>query len=199
MRLKDRKFGPPGGWRYEEPKTGKVFKEIVKVKLIDAVTKHRMQSGIPVGDVEADIETWICKQMRPGICVEDDARPQKAPARFTAQNVISFAKSIAHVIKNGGVVSQGEANRRGAICLGCPRNTNIGGCIPCSGVTTAVYSILGAKSTPYDNQLNECGTCGCALKAKIWIPKPDLEAQQQIQHAMDKYPEFCWMRQSPQP
>ena len=194
-RLKDTLFTPEGGWRYEQPQTGQFFKTITKRDLILAVRKHRMKAGLEVGNPEQDIEEYLCAKIAPGKCVEDSDIPLSVKEGFDLSDVKSFADSVYRTIKNGGVVSQAEAFRRAQICLSCHLNTTVKGCTGCSGIATLIFNMMGAKTTPYDAQLKQCGACGCPLAAKIWITRKDLESKQQVQKAMGSYPEHCWMKQ----
>lgn len=200
-KLKDTKFAPPTGWVYEEPSTGKVFSNIVKTVLINDVTNYRIDRGIPVGDVAQDIEEFICAKASvkyPGICQEVIPPAQVTKKSFDVDDVRSFGNSVAHILKSGSVVSQGEANRRATICAGCPLNGKVSGCTGCSQIASFVLTILGAKKTPHDKYLMQCKNCGCALAAKIWITKSDLMERQEVEANMATYPDHCWMKQEPQ-
>ncbi|MEI6870652.1 MAG: hypothetical protein WCL08_00080 [Verrucomicrobiota bacterium] len=194
-RLRDQQFTPPGGWRYEEPSTGQAFSAITKRDLVNAVRKHRMSKNIPIGNLELDVEAWLCAKIPAGKCEESSEVPLSVKESWSLSDVRSFAESVAFTLKNGGVVSSGEATRRAEICVSCKLNTTVKGCTGCSGISTFIFSIMGARKTPYDSQMKQCGACGCPLAAKVWITKPDLESRQQVQDAMDTYPAYCWMKQ----
>lgn len=201
-KLKDVQFAPPGGWHYEEPSTGKVFKSIVKSTLITEIKNHRISHGIPVGNVEADVENFICvknNEQWPGLCLEDEGYSD-APikSKYTVADVRAFGESVAHTLKSGGVVSKEEANRRASICLGCKLNVKVEGCTSCSKIASFIYGILGARADDlaYKERLLQCGNCGCALAAKVWISKQELKSNQQIEGKLDSYPKWCWMKES---
>lgn len=196
MKLRDQQFSPPGGWRYEEPSTGARFSALIKGDLVKQVRKHRDQKGIPAGNVEDDIETWVCAQLPPEMCVRETqgSVPVTNPsAGIGLQEVIQFLNSITHVFRNNGLVDQSVAEERANICLSCPLNTTVSGCRPCAGVATLVYKVLGAKRVSSQDKLKECGVCGCALAAKVWVPKSYLESLKSVQSHRDKYPDYCWM------
>lgn len=196
-KLKDNSKEPHGGWKYEQPETGMVFRNMIRAKLVIDVKNHRMQKGIEVGNVEADIEDFICRNQRPGVCVEGEVTAVKKSG-FNVNDVRSFGESVAHILKSGRVVAPSEADRRARICADCPMNDTLAGCSACSGIATFIFSLLGSRKTASDKHLKSCGACGCPLKAKVWITKGDLEQKQQIQAAMDIYPSHCWMKQPPQ-
>lgn len=201
-KLRTPQFTPHCGWTYEEPSTGVVFSNILRDGLVAAVTQHRINNGIPVGDVAADIEQFICRKLEAkgfaGECEEGSDLPPATKNGFTVSDVKSFGNSVAHVFKNGGVVSQAEATRRAGICAQCkPYNVKVSGCTGCAQITSFVFKIIGAKKTPYDHLLKQCGNCGCPLAAKVWITKQDLLERQQVAENMETYPDHCWMRQEP--
>jgi len=198
-KLRNPQFTPFTGWVYEEPSTGVTFKKVILSELVQAVTQHRIDNGIPAGDVDGDVQNFICRKLEEkgfaaecGVCVAQPATPKKG---FTVADVKSFGNSIAHVFKNGGVVSQAEATRRAGICVQCKLNTTVRGCTGCAQITSFVFKIIGAKKTPYDSKLKQCGNCGCPLAAKVWITKSDLLERQQVAENLETYPDHCWMKQ----
>lgn len=200
-KLKDIQFSPPGGWHYEEPSTGRVFKSIVKSNLISEVKNHRISEGIPVGDVVGDVEHFICvknSEKWPDLCLEESGYADvPVKSKYTVSDVRAFGESIAHTLKSGGVVSKEEANRRASICLGCKLNTTVEGCTSCSKIASFIYGILGARADDlaYKERLQQCGNCGCALAAKVWISKQELKSNQQVAGKLDSYPTHCWMKE----
>lgn len=87
---------------------------------------------------------------------------------------------------------QEEAERRAAICAGCPLNKAETWCAGCfmKALMGRVASMLGGWATSSDAKLKSCGVCGCKLSLKVWVPKgvmkyPDLK---------DRWPEWCWAR-----
>lgn len=189
-----KRFVPKGGWEYEEPSTGKVFHGLVKATVGKAITDHRIALGIPVGDPIRDMEELVCKKL-PGECIEENSQTGLPVKRgFTADDVKSFANSVAHVFKNGGVVDMQTATDRARICKECKMNVHISGCLGCSGVQQLVFNVIGAKETIYNDSLENCGCCGCSLKAKIWITKENLEEIQSVKAATAIYPDHCWMK-----
>lgn len=186
---------PKGGWEYEEPTTGKVFHGLVRSTVVGQITKHRMEKGIPVGDVDRDLDAAVCRKL-PGECKEETELRHKVKSKFGVDDVRSFLNSVAHVFKNGGVVSQSIANERARICSECPMNTTVSGCSGCNGVSQLVFDVIGAKKTNYDNVLQNCGVCGCSLKAKVWITEANLKEIQSVKNATDNYPSNCWMHKN---
>jgi hypothetical protein len=170
---------------------------LIKSDLVKLVRSHRLERGIPIGDPAMDIETWICKQLPAGLCVEEitGSAPVTHNKGLGMQDVLSFLNSVAHIFKNGGLVDQPTAEARANICLSCPRNTPTPGCRPCSGIASFVYKLLGSKILPQQQtgKLTDCGVCGCPLAAKCWVPTSFLEEQQQIKNHRHEYPAHCWM------
>lgn len=194
MKLKQTQFAPKGGWRYEEPSTGQVITAISLPLLIALVKKARRAKGIAEGDVEDDVHTYLCQRIGLRECVQGDPNNMKPNTGITLGGVMSFLDSVRFVIKNGGVVDQATADSRAAVCLSCPMNTNTAGCTPCMGIATKIYQMLGARATQGQDNLKQCGACGCDLKAKVWITKDNLKKIQQVKQADVHYPPHCWVK-----
>lgn len=66
---------PAGGWRYLDPDTGYTVKSAGRLQLFADARKHREANGLPIPDeFETLIETWLCRQAAPGVCVYLDGR-----------------------------------------------------------------------------------------------------------------------------
>ena len=189
---------PPGGWRFHVVETGRTIKGVNRGQLIQELEKHYTANSLAIpNDIPGMIEAFICQE-QPGYCI-GDAGPG-TPSRWA-----SFKKTIAQVtsgtrtlsswvVKGRPLVSQEEADRRAEICSTCQFNVSPSGCTGCSMGTLreVINSLVGNKITKDDAKLQSCSICGCALKAKVWVPLDII--QRFLPKAMkEELPGHCWV------
>lgn len=160
-----------------------------------AVWQHCVETDQVPPNFEAAFQEYVCAALpedrREQECSCDEAN---APDEVRRERVINiadvwrFLKTAGAWISSGRIVSQEEANRRAAICAGCPYNGEVLGCSVCSGIIGKVAEVVGGLKTESDAALRACVLCGCSLRAKAWVP---LEA---IPEDGIEYPEWCWQR-----
>lgn len=198
--LKDRTHTvtPPGGWRYVQPETGVQFATRSWQSLVSEVREHREYKGIPVETVELDIERQICMRDTGGQCIPEpgeDYRPvADLTARLTTSMAVSLTKGVATFLAGGAQwVDKAEAERRAAICRGCPFNKPASLC-SCSSVYKLLDSLV--PSERHLQGVSVCMACGCTLQAKANMP---IEAVQASLPPGITLPPFCWQKDSRQP
>ena len=113
--------------------------------------------------------------------------------------VITAEQIVVDWVGSGGVPVPSElSSERAYICAGCPENR--GGkwwATAKHKIADVIRSHLEIKngmqiSTSFDDELNMCRICGCALPLKVHVP---------IQHILDhtdsetlaKFPAHCWI------
>ncbi len=186
---------PPGGFAFKCPETGVTFRQLVFSTLVEKVRLFRIANGIPLPPGWQDIlEDQICEQYPPNIWKYEDSAPATTPRTTRIGDVLSFLRFAGNWLKSGAeLVPLEEAERRAAICVSCPFNTEIAGCTACSQLVEKVSSLLGGRSTKYEGSLHGCAICGCSLKAMPWYP---LEALQKgmTDEMNAEAPEHCWKK-----
>lgn len=90
-------------------------------------------------------------------------------------------------------VSPEEANRRAAICVGCPLNRVVGGCLGCIKFADIVATANGSRSTEFDEKLENCLVCGCSNKAQVWLPLEFLHTDKHKERN-HQFPDHCWKK-----
>ena len=161
-------------------------------KIAKQVEKERIARGLPIDDVLDIVEENICR-MIPSWC-ERKIDGTMVKNEYTKADVIAFIESVKGTILSGGVVDRPIAEQRATTCLQCPYNMRLAGCEGCNGISSMVFSILGASRRVKNiSQLRSCGICGCSLKAKIWVPKEVLDKTSHIQNTKGQFPSWCWV------
>jgi hypothetical protein len=193
MIVKDTTVSPPGGWRYIQPETGFEFTASTLREVVKKVTAHREANGIAIGDPSADIQDFVCAQLPLGSedCIHVIEGDYAVKTKFTMDDVKRFIQAAVAALGSRGLVDQPEAERRAAICASCPLNTNVKGCWRCRGLAEWLFKLIGARTTAHGSRLNQCGVCGCAIKAKIWLP---LDVAKQVSEGYT-FPSWCWLNE----
>ena len=189
---------PSGGWRYIQPDTGFEFKSPTLRLLAKQVSEHRESNGIALGDVRADIEAFVCAQLPLGAedCytqIEGDYSDIALKTRFNMDDVKRFIEAAISALGNRGLVDDREAEARAHICASCPLNTHVKGCWRCVGLADFLFRLIGTRRTAHASRLNQCGVCGCSIKAKIWLPQ---DVAQKVSEG-HKFPSWCWLNEQP--
>jgi hypothetical protein len=118
-----------------------------------------------------------------------------AGLKHTFTNVLAGTLTIGTWLAKGRkFVEQEQADSRASVCAGCPENVEPQGCTNCnlSTLHEAVRSLIGSRSTAYNDRLKACKVCLCDLRSKVWLPHEALwphmtEAQKAA------LPPFCWL------
>ena len=107
---------------------------------------------------------------------------------------------------NSSWATTDEAERRAKICANCPKNLDLQK-TPFQRLTTklaGVFSVL--RNTSYDEQLKECGVCGCPNQTKVHFAaslirkatpekfKPE-DFPESFVGTLDRERHECWVRQ----
>lgn len=182
---------PRGGWSLRVEETGVMLNAGTVGRLKMLVRNHLEANSIPLPPYFDEwVEDTACRNLpNPAKwCETRKPTPELKRPRWGVAQVLRFLKTVIEwgVKKGFSFVPQEEAERRAAICAGCPLNMSVQGCMGCSGVMRLVRSIRGSRSTSQDAQLNVCDACGCELKVKVLLP---LEV---IDNTGVVYPPHCW-------
>jgi hypothetical protein len=181
---------PPSGWHCVQSDvriTAFDYKS-----LLTAVEEYRAQNGVPVGDVEGDVNAYICGNW-PNNCHGVDMvtvqsiSPQTNQAKLL-EDIQTWARNILAGNNPVQLVSDELAEARAKICRGCPKNVNWrGGCASCVVVTDrACASLRQARDTASSAVLGGCTSMRHDNRTAIFLDR-DI-----FQKATD-LPEFCWV------
>lgn len=204
-----------GGYKFKQPQTGwdNPAAMIGETASIDAIQKHR--EGNPAicakhhlsTDREVIRRELIAFQQARGALPPDQQPSFFAPARNSlparvldaAGNIKRAAAGTAVVLdwltSGGTPVAQELANKRAAICIGCPKN------VEGSWFTQAPAEIIKAALearkdlvlvTPSDAALKSCDVCKCLNRLKVWCPLSHIVAKTKSE-IMAEFPPACWI------
>jgi hypothetical protein len=146
---------------------------------------------------EEDIDSYICAAMSEG---QQARRCKFVSVGETPPEVVTVgindAYDFVNFVRHNGFSFVGgvEATRRAAICAQCPWNVPMAQhCPACESyklLTGAVEAVVGARTTPHDAKLKNCGICHCYNRVKVHVNidkdyRPGRE-----------FPSWCWQNPS---
>lgn len=191
---------PPGSWRYKVPETGQLFNGPSEHSLISQLQAHYKANGYPIpssDELKPRIEAFICSTV-PDYCTGNE--PAKPVDGFSFHTVIYGTKTLSKWLIGSlfkgerQFVSSQQANARASVCTMCNLNEAPQGCTGCNSgaLKAAVSTLIGNRSTPFDDRLKSCRVCNCLLSAKVHLPHLVLwdnmpDAQKVV------LPEHCWL------
>lgn len=111
------------------------------------------------------------------------------------------AATLADWIGDGAVpVSPFLADRRGAICVGCPMNRPaedfadaITGSIAEAISSQTIVKNAAGLSSAHEDKLGFCDACGCPLRLKVWVPLKTIRDRTDPE-TLDAFHPACWIR-----
>ena len=200
VKVADISVVPPGGWRYRQTETGLELKAATLGLLVDLVSSHRAANKLPAGNPRAEIQVYVCAQLPVGSedCVgelegSDHDNDIALKRDFTMDDVKRFLVAAKEALGRKGLVGQEEADRRAGICAACPMNQTVGGCWTCRGLAEWIFRLIGTRVTAHASRLKQCGSCGCNIKAKVWLP---LDVARKVSEGY-QFPSWCWIKTYP--
>jgi hypothetical protein len=192
----------PGGWHKPEvDRAGRQLREPIRADtfwdLIAAVTKFRADNLIPIGNVQHDVEEYICEKF-PNSCVSRGATavveirvapPAVNPAQTLTDNMIGWMDKRLNNHSVDRIVIDSEARQRAEVCRKCPMNvkwnTGCGTCVDAVGrLSTALR--LG-KDVPGGKRLFACRVLQHENRSAVWLDKSLVETSPTL-------PGHCWAK-----
>lgn len=187
-KLKCEAVAPRGDWKYFQPETSLWFSAGNLDELIGKVRSHRAYKGIPDDTIKQDIIDQICTRVGPGGCSSWDEYYPNRLESIDQDKLTNFNSTAFNFIKSGGkLVPREEAERRAEICRHCPFNISASQC-SCGAFYKLLEAVLPASAGLPG--LHLCSVCGCALKAKVWLP------EETIDNGDVSFPGWCWQNGS---
>lgn len=214
--LKNRQQAIPGGFDWNEPKTGWTYRSDVFATTRDAIIAHRManpQHKLRTDPefVEYEMEQRYEAKLRamPGgeqwlILAPADSPPpvfRKPRSRGGPAVALSNAKAgISLFLDAFGpslkTVPSNISESRSKICAVCPENKSMSAVIHAAG--DGLKMLLEAKGemklkTSNDEKLEDCAVCLCNLKVKVHVVLPYI-LQKTTDEQMQNFPPNCWIK-----
>lgn len=187
-----------GGWEFPV-QAGVMLRAADQDGLIRTVYEFRQRQGIPIGDIERDINEYYCGKW-PTFCEGEpgDKNPLLAVPSHQESLKSRIARwvSAAHrMMPRGGFIlaTSAEASERAKTCLGCPYNKSWrNGCKGCSASTAQMLlQIRQLRKTPHDGNLLGCMVGGWCNQTAVHMP---LECSPVTDLQRTMMPEKCWRK-----
>lgn len=148
---------------------------------------------------------WITGEPAGGPPVNPLWAPKRSAGAGVAAGNAEVKKAVAGVALitewlGAGLkpVAKGEANKRAAICVECPKNV-AGNLLQKAygAVADGLHLLMQAKSdlklaTPHDDKLHTCSACDCRLTLKVWTPAKHIKENTSAAVLADLDPK-CWI------
>ena len=181
---------PPGGWHYfdsDAKLSGHSYDNLIEV-----VTNYRAENHLPMGDVEGDINSYICSK-NPNFCHGVDmvvVTSVNTPSQKTEllNDITIWAKNVINSNDEVTLVSHDLAEQRSKICSKCNQNVQWkSGCGACVKATERLStSIRQAKETPTSKGLGGCLLLRHDNKTAVFLTKDMISPSGNL-------PEHCWL------
>lgn len=186
----------PGGWHYLQNHNGVQIRleAASHLELLSAVQLWRSQNGVMIGDVEKDVEQYICNNFPRQCRIGSQATPIPqiygvAHNRFI-DRIMQWIMKIRGNPKAQTFVPKEIANKRADICASCSENIEwANSCGSCVSNAKALLGLIRQgrdTDTPYWPRLKGCMKNGWDNRTSIWLSKEALADQGS--------PDNCWMR-----
>jgi hypothetical protein len=181
---------PPGGWHYfdsDAKLTAHSYEGLLKV-----VEDYRAENHLSVGDVEGDINSYICSNW-PNFCHGVDMVVVKSVHPESAQqsllnDITTWARNLLNSKTVNNLVSNELAEERAKICKGCQHNKNWrGGCSSCIASADRISaSVRNGRDTQSSTKLGGCNIMRHDNRSAIFFDKNKLSQATST-------PDNCWM------
>ncbi len=164
--------------------------------LYSMMTEYRMRHGIPLGDVVADVNLYVCAKW-PNACLEEpgDGPTHEMRKEGMSRRVATWAALMARGMPPGGylLVDDGTAKARAEICVRCLYNRDWrSGCSPCNGSSDALLStVRRLRRVGVDNGLLGCEVSGHDNNTAVFMPDSAMKPGDAERSML---PPGCWKK-----
>jgi hypothetical protein len=160
--------------------------------LLKVVEDYRAENHLPLGDVEGDVNSYICSNW-PKYChgVDMVTITSINPVTATGElltDVTTWAKNILQSTDPHPLVTDELAEERAKTCRACPQNVNWrGGCSSCIAAADRLCaSVRQARDTASSAVLGGCALMRHDNRTAIFLDRSVLQRATNL-------PEFCWV------
>lgn len=191
----------PGGWhKPEKDRLGQDLPEPIRAdtykKLIEAVVQFRLDNSIPLGDVKAEVDEYICTTF-PHMChYIENARVVitvgKPPPNRRPSLTDDIIQWFVRVLKDHSIdklVTPDVAKQRAEICRKCKLNIrwneSCGSCVETINRSSALVRF--GQDVPHGKELKGCQVLRHENRSAVWLKDEFLESD-------DSLPSYCWAR-----
>lgn len=181
---------PPGGWHYVDGDA--TLKGYTYKNLLDVVRDYRAENNLPAGDVEGDVNSYICTNW-PNFCHGVDmvvvtSIQSPTPTTELLNDIQQWAKNLSQANHPIQYVTDELAEERAKICRGCEYNVNWrGGCNSCIIATDRICaSVRQARDTASSAVLGGCHLMRHDNRSAIFLDRDELQKSSNL-------PANCWM------
>lgn len=182
----------PGGWHFIQD-GDKITAETYK-ELITAVLQYRAERRIAIGNVQVDVDNFICGKY-PDQCQASHSpavifalNQAKTQSKRLVDSINEWANDLSE--KSLKYAYPGDAEQRANICLNCPHQKSWEGeCAPCGKNTNHLLAILrgGRDLRGHFQKLKGCGALKMCTRTAVWLDKDFLPATETA-------PDGCWLK-----
>ena len=165
--LKLRPFVAPRRFVFKDPDTGFEFEEDTQTKLFARILSYRGQNRLPeIEALSTVVEAYWCT------LPENLGSCRAVPLKRGWYQYLKGGIALFQNLVYNSMVSQEEAERRAAICLGCKYNV-----FPDKGNYARWADELAEASTKgrrvsVHEKLGNCEVCSCNMRAKVFYAGP---------------------------
>lgn len=123
-----------------------------------------------VGEAPKSYFHAVRQENDPLLSGKKDASSQLKEIQTGAALALSLSYSaLSNVVTAGsaGWTTNKIATERAEICYNCPENAPVKKSVLTKAGQKALSFFSRKRTTPFDDELNDCGICGCPLKEKV--------------------------------
>lgn len=176
-------------WKLPDPDNNHhIHTGATRAELVSNIVNYRSQNRLPtIEKLDLVIENYLC------------GLPQnagKCKAGTLKRGFVQYLKGGLALIQNifygeENMVSQEEADRRGAICLNCPCNVFVDRDMFIKWSDEMALHSIGDRKSVYHDQLGNCAGCSCNMRAKVFFKGPfNLKSEERAK--MKECNSRCW-------
>lgn len=201
---------PPGGWRWHHPRSGRIVSRDTFVDLLEGAERTLLNLGedpaLASSQIHQATAEHLIRQGR-GDLVQVVKEVPRSAGQYATGAKAAFLKwwreSPVYGLIRGKVnrgeavfVGQAEADRRAAICAGCPHNVIPAGKGWLQNWTDGqMLKSVEGRTTASQERLGVCEICSCELRAAVWWQADIIATTTRDAKFARRLPRHCWKRQ----
>ena len=181
---------PPNGWHYHQSDVRLTGHDYYSLK--KAVENYRAENNLPAGDVESDLNSYICSNW-PNYChgvdmVTITSVNPSTPATDLLNDITTWAKNLLESKTPVAFVTDEVALNRTKVCLDCKHNANWrSGCSSCViSAERLCASVRQARDNKQSPVLGGCAMMRHDNRTAVFLEKEMLAKSSNLPHN-------CWL------